>query len=292
MARTDSQPAGRRGRRLSDVSTATRRRLALGEAETANWTEWMATDMSRLARGVTAECRHHLLAKRLQTAADAAVGLGILDRLSVFGRAVSDACESSRDPAFQFIASHRSDVVRQWAAYAVNDRSRTAALDERCRRTLPFAADTHMSVRECAWMAFRPHLIDRLDEALLLLEPLTRSLDANVRRFAVEVCRPRSVWGRHIAALKQEPERALAVLENVNQDTSRYVRLAAGNWLNDASKSRPDWVRSVCARWAASGDRNTQAIVARGLRTLAAVARQPLCVYDGAADHDQGGVRC
>jgi 3-methyladenine DNA glycosylase AlkC len=125
-----------------------------------------------------------------------------------------------------------------------------------------------MSVRECAWMAFRPHLSEHLAMGLKLLERITRSENPNERRFAIEVSRPRSVWGRHISALKQEPELALSLLSNVREDSSRYVRLAAGNWLNDASKSRPDWVLKLCSAWLQGDNEYTKAIVRRGLRTL------------------------
>ena len=48
-----------------------------------------------------------------------------------------------------------------------------------------------------------------------------------------------------------------------------YVRRAVANWLNDASKSRPAWVRRVGADWSrASKTRETAWIVARALRTL------------------------
>ena len=59
------------------------------------------------------------------------------------------------------------------------------------------------------------------------------------------------------------------LLEPVRSDTSRYVQNATANWLNDASKSRPDWVRAVCDRWAEqSPTKETAWIVNRGLRTL------------------------
>ena len=93
-------------------------------------------------------------------------------------------------------------------------------------------------------MAFRPHLAQSLDAGLELLEPLSQCENANVRRFAVEVTRPRSVWGAHLDQLKWQPGQAMGLLESTRADPSRYVRLAVGNWLNDASKTRPEWVAS------------------------------------------------
>lgn len=265
----------RKVRRLSEVPPTLRQLLASGAEETMSWTEWMATDMSALARTTASAVSHSSLEAALMAAADEAAARGILDRLRIFGRAISAALTSFEQPAFAQITGHRSDVVRQWGAYAVNDNLRTIALDRRLALTLPFAADRHMSVRECAWMAFRPHVAANLVEAIRLLEPVSRSADPNLRRFAIEVSRPRSVWGAHIIDLKRDPEKAMALLDNVFQDSSRYVRLSAGNWLNDASKTRPDWVLRVCERWSEAGHQHTKAIITRGLRTLARFERLP-----------------
>jgi 3-methyladenine DNA glycosylase AlkC len=256
-------------RKLSEISKTARERLASGTVETADWTEWMATDMPTLARTVAAKTSNQFLRKTLVSAATDAEGLGILDRLTVLGSAVACTFTNFRDSSFLEIAAHPSDVVRQWGAYAVNEPTREMSLASRLELTRRFAADPHMSVRECAWMAFRPHFAAHLKQALRLLERISRSENPNERRFSVEVSRPRSVWGRHIQTLKEQPEIASALLSNVCKDDSRYVRLAVGNWLNDASKTRPDWVNEICAVWLKTGDNRTKAIVKRGLRTLA-----------------------
>lgn len=256
-------------RKLSEISKTARKRLASGTVETADWTEWMATDMPTLARTVAAKTSNQSLRQALLSAAPDAEGLGILDRLTVLGGAVACTFTSFRDPSFLEIATHRSDVVRQWGAYAVNAPKREMSLAARLELTRRFAADPHMSVRECAWMAFRPHLTTHLNPGLRLLERVSRSENPNERRFSIEVSRPRSVWGRHISTLKERPEIASALLSNVCKDDSLYVRLAVGNWLNDASKTRPDWVNEICSVWLKTGDNRTKAIVKRGLRTLA-----------------------
>ena len=52
-------------------------------------------------------------------------------------------------------------------------------------------------------------------------------------------------------------------------DEQRYVQLSVANWLNDASKSRPDWVRAVCDRWLAESPVPATAwIVNHATRTL------------------------
>jgi 3-methyladenine DNA glycosylase AlkC len=256
-------------RRKNDVPPHILSRLAAGEAETVNLMEWLSADMTALARTVAGECRSAAIKRALEEAASQMEGQPILRRLKIAGLALASATTNFDNRAFLALSQHRSDLVRQWACYALNDERVACSLSERLKRTLPFAGDRNMSVREAAWMAFRPHLQKGLRRTLKLLEHTSSQRDPNLRRFAVEVTRPRSVWGAHIEELKRDPQMAFAILENVKSDPIRYVQLAAGNWLNDASKTRPDWVLKICERWMYRADQHTQRIVKRGLRTLA-----------------------
>jgi len=91
-----------------------------------------------------------------------------------------------------------------------------------------------------------------------------------VRRFASEALRPRGVWCAHIAALKQQPQRAMPILSALRDDPSIYVQDSVANWLNDASKDQPEWARSVCRQWLAEAPSvATRRICHRGLRSIA-----------------------
>jgi 3-methyladenine DNA glycosylase AlkC len=134
---------------------------------------------------------------------------------------------------------------------------------------LDFASDVNMTVRECAWMAFRPYVIGDLKSMMRLLGKAALDPDANIRRFAIETSRPRSVWGAHIQELKADPRLGLELVESVRADPSRYVQKSVGNWLNDASKTQPDWVLETCARWSTESKcKETHYIISRALRTI------------------------
>ena len=278
----DRQPDSRKGARsMSAVPADVLARLSSGQCESVNLMEWLAADMSALACAVAAEVRSPALASSLRAAAEAAAGLGVTKRLSTFGDAVAEATDAT-GVDYDLLASHRSDLVRQWACYALGSVRLGRRPNERLAAMLPYADDPNMSVRETAWMAFRPYLAQDLGGLLDALVALAHDARPNVRRFAVEVSRPRSVWGAHISSLKRHPEQADGLLQPVRGDSSRYVRLAVGNWLNDASKSRPDWVRKTCAAWLADDPSDAaRAVVRRGLRGLSRSAGQvPSVVLD------------
>jgi 3-methyladenine DNA glycosylase AlkC len=91
----------------------------------------------------------------------------------------------------------------------------------------------------------------------------------NIRRFAIEITRPRGVWSAHIPALKESPDLAQPLLNQVMNDPARYVQNSCANWLNDAAKSKLPWVQQYCAMWQKkNGSANTAYIVKRALRSV------------------------
>jgi 3-methyladenine DNA glycosylase AlkC len=257
--------------RRADVPAAVLEALNAGKLETLTLAEWLAVDQATLLRNVLPEVGLKREAAGILAAYGAARdrdraevgarGLGVILHEALTGHA-------KREAVLEAISSHASDLVRAWATYIYKADARIP-LAKRLRIMKRFAADSNMSVRECAWTSIRPYIAAELETGLRLLEPWVRDEDANVRRCAVEATRPRAVWAPHIPEMKARPEQAAVLLEPVKADPSRYVQNAVGNWLNDASKTRPDWVSALCARWEReSPSRETQYIVRRALRTL------------------------
>ncbi len=288
--KTDITNSGTRkgSRRMGDVPRDVLERLSRGQAETLNLMEWLAADMSVLASALATEVSLPALKRSLSKASTTMVGLGVTGRLAVAGRAIASAVPL-QDPDFLMISHHGSDLVRQWAAYAVNDARIQISFEERLAATLPFASDSNMSVREAAWMSFRPHVARDPESALVALAGIADGKDASQRRFAVEVCRPRSVWGAHLPVLKSKPALAEGLLDKVRADPSRYVQLAVGNWINDASKTNADWALALASRWMNAPNADTLRILRRGLRTLlAAGSGQPRDLFRPAWPNELG----
>jgi 3-methyladenine DNA glycosylase AlkC len=251
---------------LATVPLRRRNELAQGTTETTHLLEWLSVDMSKLLAVVASQLRLREPIPELIKSTSFHT-LGITQRLKVLGQYLHDAGATPGTDIFEQLSRHPSDVVRQWAAYALMADA-AIPLPTRLKLTKPFAADRNMSVREVAWMTFRPYAAARLREAVKSLRLLADDSDPNIRRFAVEVTRPRSVWGAHLDVLKRDPEVGRELVEATNRDASKYVQNAVGNWINDASKTRPDWVVDVATAWLESRSEHTRRILRRGVRTL------------------------
>jgi len=172
------------------------------------------------------------------------------------------------DPRLKSIENHTSDVVREWGALVVGQWD-SMPFPRRLAWIKPFADDPNPGTREIAWMALRPHIANDPIETIAKLLPWTGSRNERLRRYASEITRPCGVWCSHIKKLREQPELGLEVLEPLKSDESHYVRNSVANWLNDASKSRPDWVLDLTARWERqSNTPQTKYIIKRALRTL------------------------
>ncbi len=256
--------------RLADIDVGLRRALSRGEEPTRTAIEWMSIDMPTLVRSTLPQAGLRRETQRIAAAAEAVQGLGIMERTRTIVDAIHESLPSGErgERVRERLAGHPMDSVRNWACCIAQKRP-GLSLKERIEATRRFAADPHMAVREFAWMALRPHLTADLKRAFRLLQPWSLERDAHVRRCAVETTRPRGVWCAHILELKQQPELGRRLLDAVSADDSLYVRKSVGNWINDASKTRPDWVRSLAREWLAESDHpHTRWIVRHGMRSL------------------------
>ncbi|MHA7965424.1 DNA alkylation repair protein [Paenibacillus sp. CAU 1782] len=257
--------------RASEIRPEVLQLLNSGQIETVNLTEWLAVDHFRLLGTILNEVGMGLHAEPMLLETERIKGQSTMKAiplvaegwLALFRR----LGEKEKALLFHQLATHHSDSVRCWAAYIVG--LETSLLEQKLEGIRRFAADRHFGVREIAWMAIRDSISSKLDQSIALLEGWVLDEDANVRRFAIEATRPRGVWARHIMELKERPEQALSLLEPLKSDHSKYVQDSVTNWLNDAAKSRPDWVADVCRTWLeASDERSTKRIVSRAQRNL------------------------
>jgi 3-methyladenine DNA glycosylase AlkC len=268
---TSRRPPRKGATRISEIPPGILGGLNEGRLETITLVEWLAIDVLTLARhalddvGLVGPARAGILARAERLRVE-----GIVARTKGMGATIFETLRghARRAAVLGAISRHPSDMVRAWAAAAEAADARLT-LPQRLSRCRRYAADAAGSVRECAWDTIRAHVAADLPRGLTLLERWVRDPDPNVRRCAVEATRPRGVWTFHIDALKRDPEPGRALLEPVRADASRYVQRAVGNWINDASRTRPDWAKRIGARWLReSPTEETRWIVRHALRTV------------------------
>jgi 3-methyladenine DNA glycosylase AlkC len=240
----------------SAVSPAHQSAMEAGAAQSRTLSEVLVIDFQRL----------------LEACAPKAAKVSLVDpKLGVTTRmqhAAKNLMTAYGDTAGLQFCTHASDTMRGFAAYCLSNAPGLTLADQ-LEHIKPLANDPHFGVREWAWLALRPNLVARLAHAIELLTPWSLHESANIRRFASEALRPRGVWCAHIAELKANPGLALPLIAPLRSDASRYVQDSVANWLNDASKDQPDWVRQLCASWLAeSQTTQTAYIVKRALRSL------------------------
>jgi 3-methyladenine DNA glycosylase AlkC len=256
-------------RSTKDIPSEIMFQLNRGEIETANLVEWLAVDQRILLRNLLQELNRNqyydsiisdidALKKQTVNTVNEAIGVGLYKNIH----------SNNDQEIFSKLANHVSDCVRCWATYIIGFNENLSIL-EKLIQIQPFAADSHFGVREICWLATRQSIADNLIESIEILSKWTSNSDENIRRFASESTRPRGVWCAHIEVLKQNPELAISILEPLKSDVSKYVQNSVANWLNDASKTKPEFVSEICKRWKLeSNSKETTYIIGRALRTF------------------------
>jgi 3-methyladenine DNA glycosylase AlkC len=224
---------------MSAIAPDLLEQLEIGTLETATLTECLAINMRKLMHAAFP----NLPSDQIDPA------LGVVQRMSQAGCILRAGLSET---VLNKAVCHPSDTVRGWVAFALGQDIRIPSM-QRLSTMRIFAADPHFGVREWAWMAVRAIVVAETEAAIAQLVSWVSDPDPNIRRFASEATRPRGVWAASIPLLRQNPEVGLAILTPLRFDAARYVEDSVANWLNDAGKDRPDWLRSLLDEWQDDG---------------------------------------
>lgn len=254
------KPAKRRAEIPQDILRA----LSAGHIQTANLVEWLALDQVYLLRQSLGRQLHSQEGQGLLDLLATSPLLSVNAKMRTIGSWLGQHLANQELNA---LAQHPSDMVRGWVAYAWMEKCHKTDFLAMLHCLKPLANDHHFSVREVAWMAMRPFILKDTLQAIETLTTWAKNKSPNLRRFACEATRPRGVWCAHLPLLRQQPERAEILLSPLRHDPEKYVQLSLGNWLNDAGKTRPDWVKSFVANIDPSKP-GTSITLKRALRNL------------------------
>ncbi|MBC7866402.1 MAG: DNA alkylation repair protein [Gloeobacteraceae cyanobacterium ES-bin-316] len=115
--------------------------------------------------------------------------------------------------------------------------------------------------------AVRPYLLKYPDTVMPQMFDWSLHPSEKVRRFSSEGCRPRLPWAMAIPFLKKDPSPILPILENLQNDSSEFVRRSVANNLNDISKDHPGLVIEITKKWIGHSPA-TDRILKHGCRSL------------------------
>ena len=113
----------------------------------------------------------------------------------------------------------------------------------------------------------RPFIIKYPDKMMKQMLSWSKHKHWGVRRLSSEGCRPRLPWAMALPNLKQNPAPIIPILENLKNDTSRFVRLSVANNLNDIAKDNPQTVIDLAKKWHGKSE-NKDWVIKHGCRTL------------------------
>lgn len=236
------------------ISEKKKKVLEKGLCSTTNLLEALSVDLQKLFKHFLPELPPPFFSSKD----------GIVKKMQVIAQTIHN--KHGLDFLDQYM-NHSSDIIRGWGCFLVGYSSLN--LKESLIKMKPLIIDKHFFVREWAWLALRPKISHNLIDSFQLLRPFIYHSSEFMRRFAIEISRPRGVWSKHINELKEKPWLGLTLLEPLKKDPSRYVQNSVGNWLNDAGKTRSEWVLDITNSWAKiSFNPYTQYIIKRARRNL------------------------
>ncbi len=254
-----------------DIPKQVLKLLNEGKIETVNLTEWLTVDHEILIKNTFPEIGiPNDITDSIVKAIKEQKKPSTMNSVKLTGSLLYEKLSDKSDYQlfFKKLSAHPSDSIRCFAPFLISLNS-NFSLKEKFDGIKGLVADKHFGIREVVWIAIRPEISKHLKESIKLLSAWTADEDENIRRFTTESTRPRGVWCKHIDTLKEKPELALPILEKLKSDKSKYVQDSLGNWLNDASKSKPDFVIELCEKWRKnSPTKETEKIIKRARRTI------------------------
>lgn len=119
-----------------------------------------------------------------------------------------------------------------------------------------------------AEFAIRPFILQYPQEMLERLHEWVKDENEHVRRLVSEGTRPRLPWAPQLPHFIANPTPTLALLEQLKDDPSLYVRRSVANHLNDISKDHPERLLDLLEKWQDGASENRQWLINHALRTL------------------------
>ncbi len=116
--------------------------------------------------------------------------------------------------------------------------------------------------------AIRPFLEKYPKKTIDILLQWSKSKNKHVRRLASEGCRPRLPWASKLQQFIDNPKPLVPILDNLKDDSSKYVQKSVANCINDILKDNYTIGKSIINGWIAKATKERKWIIKHALRNL------------------------
>lgn len=114
----------------------------------------------------------------------------------------------------------------------------------------------------------RPFLEKFPDKTLAQMLVWSKDKNKHVRRLASEGVRPRLPWAKKLPEFIENPKPIIPILENLKDDTSKYVQKSVANCLNDILKDNEDFGKKLIEKWIQKPTNQRKWIVMHAIRNF------------------------
>lgn len=122
--------------------------------------------------------------------------------------------------------------------------------------------------RNTSEYTIRPFIERYTRQTLAYMARWSKNENKHARRLASEGGRPRLPWAAKLQIFIDDPSPLLPILENLKDDSSKYVQKSVANCLNDVLKDNPEIAKSVIQDWSKSPTKERKWIIKHALRNL------------------------
>lgn len=128
-------------------------------------------------------------------------------------------------------------------------------------------AQYELTQRFTAEFSIRPFFEKYPEATLAQMQIWAKDPNEHVRRLVSEGSRPRLPWAPRLRAFQKDPRPVLALLEQLKDDPSLYVRRSVANNLNDIGKDNPKMLISIAEAWLVDANDARKRLLKHALRS-------------------------
>ncbi len=114
----------------------------------------------------------------------------------------------------------------------------------------------------------RPYLENYPLKAIPIMEKWSKDPNKHVRRLSSEGVRPRLPWAHKLSNFIDDPTPIIPILENLKDDSSKYVQKSVANCVNDILKDNPKIGKTLIESWKNDAGKERKWIIKHALRNL------------------------